>query len=336
MRYNIENLNKVLEEGVKTRVYSDYALSVGDTDGEYFRILSHNVTSRTLFDMASVTKVVSTSLIALSMINLKDLSLSDTIGDFFDAPEDKKDITIKQLMTHQAGFHTSYHWHEVDPNPNNVVKTILSRKLEYKTGTDVIYSCMGYIVLGKILEKLSGLKLSQLFKSMVVDRIGMKDACFTPSRHLDISNAQKNPALYGLVNDTNARMLSGISGNAGLFASLDDMVKYALKLCRRYEGLTSDELFEFSIQNHTPFAELSRGLGFQLVNEVSEQPGKLFCLGSYGHTGYTGTSVFVDRETNLYAVILTNRTCYGDDNVAMPNGYRAKIHDTIKECLYGA
>ncbi len=124
--------------------------------------------------------------------------------------------------------------------------------------------------------------------------------------------------------------MGGVAGNAGLFSCIDDMSKFALMLAKKGDGILTKGLFDEAVKCHTQGMSESKGLGFNIVDNRYIQTGKLFSHNSYGHTGHTGTSVYVDKETSLYVVILTNRTFYEKD-YSLFIDYRTKMHNAIHE-----
>ncbi len=279
----------------------------------------------TLYDMASLTKIMTASIIALRFIEEGFITLYDTVGFFFeDTPADKKNITILNLMTHTSGI-TAHFYLGIDPAAKyDPVNTILKNPLSYKTGTSVEYSCIGYILLGKILEKISGKTIDVLAQEYVLDPLGMKNTYYNPQKHnlesnFAVTEYNQNEKKYicGIVHDENARFLGGVSSNAGLFSCINDCIKFASMLSKHGDvkisenkRFLSEKTFDTAIKNHTVGLSNDRGLGFQLKGEGISPMGDLFSYNSFGHTGFTGTSIFVDRETGLYTVLLTNRVHY--------------------------
>ncbi len=284
------------------------------------------VSEDTLFDMASVTKILSTTMLALRFIEEGLICLSDSTSDYFNTPDDKKDITILNLLTHTSGIKPLVSIVDKAPSPDDVVETILDLDLAYPIGTNVGYSCLGFIVLGKLLELVGNDTLDRLSQKDVFTPLEMVNTSFRPkgdniaSTDYDI---QTGRCSKGIVNDHNSRFLGGIAGNAGVFSNLDDMSKFAQMLSNmgKYKSkqYLSPATFSKAIHNYTPQMAQARGLGFYILTDAVVNPptdlfktgsnpaAELFSNGSYGHTGYTGTSVFVDKNTGLYVILLTNR-----------------------------
>lgn len=263
----------------------------------------------TRFDMASLTKILSPTMLALLALEDGKITLNDNLSMYFEAPEDKKDITVFQLMTHTAGFHPSFRLDECCETAQDAQSAILKHPLEHCPGSVVDYSCMGYILLGMILEKIDGKSLCQLAEEKIFVPLGMGSTGYLP-RGINFAATEcimpEGLPLSGVVHDENARFLNGVSANAGVFSSLHDCLRFAAMLSHEGTPLISKGTFRLAVQNHTPFHKLHRGLGFNLPSAIGSFAGDLFPQGSFGHTGFTGTSLLVDPETGFYAVLLTN------------------------------
>ncbi|MBO7216674.1 MAG: beta-lactamase family protein, partial [Clostridia bacterium] len=268
------------------------------------------LTEDTLFDMASLSKLMGTTMACLRMMEKGKISTNDKISKYFPLCFGKEDITVFELMTHTSGIsaHMPLYKENAGADP---VSYILSRPLAYPTGTKTVYSCMGYILLGKILEKIEGKPLDEIVKERVFVPLGMENSFYNPPADKVCAATEKDiftgEMVCGVVHDENARFLCGISGNAGMFCTTDDTVKFAKMLSNRGAGYLSEQTFSLAVTDYTPDFDESRGLGFQLYGGKPFPGGSNMSVGSYGHTGFTGTSLFVDNKTGVYAILLTNR-----------------------------
>ena len=276
----------------------------------------------TLFDLASLSKLVSTTMVALRMLERGEIELTDTLSRYFtmpdDAPAGRGDVTIRHLMHHNSGLtpHIPL-WTQTD-DPEKAVEVILRSPAWCAPGEQVHYSCMGYILLQKILEQVGGATLDVLAEREVFAPLGMTHTCYTPTTKNVVTtelSALHGEYLCGRVHDENASFLGGVAGNAGVFSPLDDMTKFACMIASggKCESGTfiNPRTFEKAICNATPGKNESRGLGFQLTPMFSSLTGAFFSEGSYGHTGFTGTSLYVDRESRLWGMLLTNAVHFG-------------------------
>lgn len=305
-------------------VFPGGILSLGNKKGEITRCITgyksvfhvkEYVDEGTLFDMASLTKVMSTTMTALKLLECGKLSLQDTLDFYFsDVPKDKKDITILQLMTHTSGLKADMPLYKLGIKPKDAVNKILESELQLKPGTNVVYSCLGYILLGKILESLACEPLDALSKKYVFDPLKMYNTGYNPKSQNVASteySEEINGCLKGVVHDENARFLGGVSGNAGVFSDIADMNRFAEMLSNGgiYKNIDylCENTFRASVKNYTDGMNEHRGLGFSLKDNRIHPAGDLFSLGSYGHTGFTGTSLWIDRETGFYVICITNR-----------------------------
>ena len=300
-------------EQLKTDGKLSYAaFAVGNASGEFFHWTLDGTTENTLFDMASVTKPVVVTSLFLKAQSEGLLHWDDTLGMHFEnVAEDKADIPLWRLLSHSSGFVARVSNSVLSTFENEedrqaaVVDYILSTKLSYTPGTKVTYACNGYVVLGAILENVYGKSLDQLFLEKVAEPLGMENSGYKLFENAtDLAKHQSNP---NRVNDDIAHFINDVSGNAGLFSNILDMSVYAIAVANKLADLqVASDVFEESIKNRTEELGDSRASGWKYVDESYAQTGKLFSTGSFGHTGHTGTSFFVDPETGLWVVLLTN------------------------------
>lgn len=341
---NTEKWKAILDTAVSEGAFPCYAAAVGCGDEVFFRAIGGNravfpkpfpLTEDTLFDMASLSKLMGTTMAALRLIDQGKLHLTDRVGDFFENSYGKEDITIFQLMTHTSGITSFFHMWKMNIDPRDAAKVILERPLAAPTGTNVIYSCMGYILLGRILEKICGEPLDKIVQREVLDPLGMKDTCYCPSEGRICVSTEKEKTsddyICGHVHDENAHSIGGVSGNAGLFSTLDDCIKFASLLSRRAEGFLAKSTFDLAVTDHTEgLSDSARGLGFHMFREAIYPGGKNMSRGSYGHSGFTGTYIYVDRETEIYCILLSNRVHFGRDTDPF-FAHKQKFFDTVFE-----
>ena len=318
-------LYEFLNLGLISRAYPCYAAAVGDANDTYFSAIGGCRTlypQRTplereaLFDMASMTKIIATTCAALRLIDRGVLRLEDTLDRYFECCYGKEKTTVRQLMTHTSGLSAHLPLWQTEASPDTAADAILRSSLRAAPDTKVIYSCMGYILLGKLLERLCGQSLDTIVQREVLTPLGMRRSTFCPTADAICVTTEKKVGredyICGHVHDENAHFLGGISGNAGLFCPLDDVITFAQMLSRRADGYLSRELFELAVTDLTPFdAEESRGLGFHLYRDGVYPGGRCMHRGSYGHTGFTGTTLYVDAQSRVFCLLLTNRVYFG-------------------------
>lgn len=344
MRQIEDELDILIHDALEQKLFSGLALGVcldqttlfkkyyGFTN---FSVTNHSVDSETLFDLASLTKILATTAITLRFIDRGLIELNNKISHFFPEATASKDITILQLLTHTSGEPAHFLLEKETQSVDEVQKLLLNRPLAYKSGTKEEYSCMGFILLGEVLKKVSGKTLDYLFEKEVKEPLKLNTAGYTPEVVNNICSTkdfEKNQILSGIVHDENARYLNGISANAGLFSNLDDLLIFSKMLLKG--GLTaSDDIFiqpntiDMACQNYTPGYAENRGLGFFLGCPGSSF-GKVLEKGSFGHTGFTGTSLLINPKRHLGVVILTNRILSDIDSGPIIR-FRSSLHDYL-------
>lgn len=341
-------LEKRLAEGRRKGCFPSAAGAVGIRDSVLAKAFAGEapvpgevpVDEHTRYDMASLSKIIGPTMIALRALEDGELNLKERIGDFFpDAPADKRDITIEMLMTHTGGFHPSFRLDHLGIRPEDAARAILDHPLEAKPGTTVMYSCMGYILFAKMLEKRFGKPLDRLADECVFRPLGLKETGYRPL--VNNPGAEKDPAgtvfaatevdsesgkpWIGAVHDENARFLHGVSGNAGVFMSLSDAVRFASMLGEMGKDYLRRETMEQAIRCRTDGMDLRRGLGFQLAGTPDCFFSDAVPDRCFGHTGFTGTCLMVEPESGYWAVLLTNRVYPTRDSDAL-FPFRRKLH----------
>ena len=293
------------------------------------------VNEHTRFDMASLSKVIGPTMIGLQAIENGELSLSERVGDFFpDAPEDKRDITVFMLMTHTGGFHPSFRLDKMGISPDEAVNAILGEPLMEAPGKKAIYSCMGYILFAKMLEKRFGRPLNELARERVFAPLGMNETGYCPPSDAVCAatevDGETGKPWIGVVHDENARFLGGVSGNAGVFMPLCDGVRFASMLGKMGDGFLKRETLEAAIRNYTPGQENHRGLGFQIAGTPDCFFSAAVPDACFGHTGFTGTSLLVEPESGFWVLLLANRV-YPTRNSTALFPFRRKLHAGLWE-----
>lgn len=304
-----------------------------------YDINSVKVTPKTIYDLASVTKVIATTTATMICIDKGLFSLDDKVSKFI--PQfslyGKENITIKNLLLHNAGFVAYKKYHEKYDNADSVLNDIYTSPLEYETGTKTIYSDLGIITLGKIIEKVTGKTLDRFCSDEIFTLLGMKNTFYNPPSiykkriaPTELDNYWRNRLLIGEVHDETASLLNGISGNAGLFSTTEDLYKLLSMILnkgsfngKRFINQKTVELFTKQYYDKS-----SRGLGWDTNAFENASCGKLFSKNSYGHTGYTGTSVWTDPDRKLIVILLTNRVYPTRKNTKIIQ-FRPIIHSEI-------
>ena len=332
----MNNLNKLVDTLFASKSIENIAIRVGIGDeiiADKYCSAYSNISDNTLFDIASVSKIVCTTSLLLIAFDRGLISPDTMVNKFYDVPDDKSGLTIKNLMTHTFGIG----WkplYEMSDSTDNIENVILNTALDIPLGSDVLYSCPAYILLGKILEKVFGDSLDSLFLKYVTIPLNMTRTSYLTNERVDVVNSNIEDTLIGTVNDYNCRYLGGVAGNAGVFSSVSDLTRYARFLLSNGQPLVSKETFNMAVKNYTPGMSESRGLGFLYVDKSYKQTGSLFNCGSIGHCGHTGQSLFVNLQNGLFVIILSDSTLctikkYGVDTYSDVIKMREDIHNAI-------
>ncbi|MFC4409705.1 serine hydrolase domain-containing protein [Chungangia koreensis] len=291
-----------------------------------------------LFDVASLTKVVATLPSILKLLETGNMYLNDRVAYFL--PEfgknGKADVTIRQLLTHSSGLIAHRPYFERRLSYEDVLKEIFDDQLVYKPDTEVIYSDLGFIVLGEIVKAVTGVRLDDFARQAIFEPLGMKNTGFmpkvnrsliAPTEYVEHIGGHK----YGIVHDDNTEFMGGISGHAGLFSTASDLSVFCdmLENDGYYEGkeILNPAWLRKSRENFTPFSEEVRGIGWQLKGNGPSPAGDLMSEFAYGHTGFTGTSFYLDPLHEVTVILLTNRVYFGRHD--RMNRMRPRLHNLI-------
>lgn len=346
---------QLVEEFVATRDTSGAVALVG-YDGKVsgpkaFGTLSffphpQPISPNTIFDLASLSKVVGTTTVTLKLLEDELISLDDPLGKLIPkVPHDKINITIQELLTHTSGLPAVYPLYQDAQfrNKKTALETVLNVPLSYPTGTAVEYSCVGFITLALVLEQLTGTTLDVLFQQLVAEPLKLKDTSYgVPAHKLErVAYTEWDPDgklfLRGVVHDENARGLGGVSGNAGLFSTASDLSIFCEMLLRdgAYQGrrILKPATIGLLRNNYTPDPTQPRTLGWLLPSPEACSGSELISPQSIGHTGFTGTSIWIDFTRRFYGILLTNRVHPSRANTALiqlrPKFYRAICQEIV-------
>ncbi len=322
----------------------DVAVVIGNSEGEKYRFFASSrgevQNGKTLYDMMSVSKIMATTPLMYMACEEGLLSFDDTLGKYFpDAPSDKKDLPLWMLLSHQSGMGRYVNPTYFGPDRRNeAIAFQLSHPLLFEPQSDYFYSCSAFIILGFLLERVFNKPLDRLFDDRIARPLGMTNSMFNPSEDSNIvSSTRKKYEGANKCSDDNNRRLYGVSGNAGVFSCIDDMALFSRSLLNKHQGLISAEAFKKGARDYSPHLIMGRALGYVYVDERYKQTGRLLSKGSLGHTGFSGTSCFVDFEKDLYITILSNtakhaairRLNCSDECAAM----RKALHNAIADDL---
>lgn len=271
------------------------------------------MTTDTVFDLASLTKVVATTPSVMRLLQYGQIRLEEPLArhipDF--GMNGKDSITIRQLLTHFSGLPPDLELNVPWSGQDAAFRMAHEAKLQWPAGAQFVYSDVNFIELGELVQRLSGLSLDKYAEVHIFQPLGMKHTRFLPPRSWAPKIAETlaiddKRILRGIVHDPTAERMGGVAGHAGVFSTAGDLALYAQTLIDRRKILTPDIIAKMTTPQQPPNAVEVRGLGWDIDSPFSTNRGALLPVGSFGHTGYTGTSMWVDPYSNTYIILLTN------------------------------
>ena len=271
------------------------------------------MTVDTIFDLASLTKCIATTTSVMKLFQEGRVRLNDPVAAYLPefAQNGKADITIRELMTHYSGLAPDLDLKNPWEGQATAFQMAMQQKPAYPPGSRWVYSDINFEVLGFLVEKISGEPLNEFASANVFKPLGMKDTTFLPPAAWDARIAptqydEQGHMLRGTVHDPTARRMGGVAGHAGLFSTADDLAKYAQELLSGDRILNRLTIEKMTTPQQPANAPSLRGLGWDIDSPFSSNRGELLPIGSFGHTGFTGTSLWIDPVTNTYIILLTN------------------------------
>jgi CubicO group peptidase (beta-lactamase class C family) len=356
-----EQLSVFLNQHIEAGEFPSAAYLVGERDQIVFAdALGHSVvqpysianTLDTIYDLASLTKPLITGMLAARRIELGELTLDSSVSHYLPEFErtDKQMITVRELLTHTSGLPA---WRPLyilaEDEPERAAGAIANLDLEYKPGTRVVYSDLGFIALGILLERMTGQRLAEMAQREIFEPLQLKHTFFNPELALqtgiaacELGNAyEKNMCnetgageyanarqrlIWGEVHDGNAYFLGGAAGHAGLFSTASEVFQLAQQFIAESSKLLTPPACKLFRENMTEGLEEARSLGWQLAATPDSTAGNDLPPDSFGHNGFTGTSVWIDAEHRRVFILLTNRTHARALPFANINAVRREFH----------
>ena len=305
------------------------------------------VNADTIYDAASLTKPVVTTTLVAMQVEAKRIDLDLPVARYIPEwnsgpnPEWRKTVTIRNLLTHSSGLPAHRDYFLTLHSKRDIVAAICREPLEYAPGTKTVYSDLGFILLGEILERATGKTIDQLASEQIFTPLGMTSTTFNPAKSLapriaptENDTSFRKRLLQGEVDDENAFAMGGVAGHAGMFSDAPDLAAFCQMLLNggiyaHKRLLTRATILQFTAPQ--PLAGGARTLGWMTPTPNSSS-GRYFSARSYGHLGFTGTSIWTDPDRQLFVILLTNRvypTRDNDKNTAV----RPAVHDAVIEAL---
>lgn len=303
------------------------------------------VDTNTLFDLASLTKVIATTTVAMILEQSGQLDIDRTVSSYlpeFNSAE-KAGITVRQLLTHSGGLEAFAPLYNTARGREQYLAQINARALEYQPGTRMIYSDWDMIVLQLVMERITGKTLDVLAAEKIFAPLGMADTQFHPPFTLRPRivptqvDSMRGGLLWGSVHDENAYAMGGVAGHAGLFSTARDLALFSVMILNGGEGINGVRILRpptIARWTARQGKESTRTLGWDSPDGGSSA-GQFFSPWSFGHTGFTGTSIWIDPEKDLFVVLLTSRVNpSGNNNKHIP--LRRNIADAVQQAVLGA
>lgn len=303
---------------------------------------SPGVTSASIFDLASLTKVVATTSMAMLLyehgfLDL-DLPVLSLVPEFKADDHRREQITIRMLLAHSSGLPAHEKLYLGAKGKDEMIKVACSIPLASDPDTKAEYSDIGFIILGTALERLAEETIDRFCQKEIFGPLTMSHTGFDPPLHwwesippTQDDQTYRHRVIQGEVQDENASAMEGVAGHAGLFAPTEDLATFAHVILNGGSPIFRPETVTLFTERQSLPAGTSRSLGWDTPSSPS-QSGKYFSRRSFGHLGYTGTSLWIDPERELSVTLLTNRTWPDCKNDAIKQ-FRPKFHDAVVEAL---
>lgn len=341
MENKLQLLKNKMLTGVKNKVFpgATYALIL---DGHiYIDVVGYkslfpqkeeNKVS-TLYDMASLTKVIVTNVLISQLLFEKRILLDNKVSDYFNEFI-HKDITIYELLTHSSGLPANIDWIDIKTKEEYMNRLFKTEKV-YESGTKAIYSDIGFIILGLIIKKILGESLDVCAKKRIFDKLLMNDTSYNPTDIENCAPTEKEEDIYlkGVAHGKKTVLFNGVTGHAGVFSTIVDMSKFVMMVlndgkCENKQIVSSEIIklwFKPLVKDKDNFY---RGLGW--ISGKNRMVGKYISKDTIYHTGFTGTRVLIDKGNNLGFIILSNRI-HPDRKNDKLRVFRKEITDLVYE-----
>ena len=309
------------------------------------------VTRDTLYDLASLTKPLATTLAVMMLIQEEKLCLDQTLSSIISVLTNtsKADIQIRHLLTHTSGlpdyrpYYIAISQMPFAYRKDAFKKKIISEPLVAGIGEQCLYSDVGFMILEWLIELLSGVDLSRYVKEKIYDPLGIKNLFFIahnqniPDRNYAATEIcpWRRILLNGMVHDDNAYVKGGIAGHAGLFGTAESVHAILLELLKTFHGKSSKQIFNPDLVQlfFKKNIQQERSLGFDVPSPTGSSCGELFCRdATVGHLGFTGTSFWMDLQQQVIVILLTNRVHPSRNNERIKE-FRPLIHDQVMKEL---
>lgn len=320
----------------------------------------------TIYDLASLTKVLVTGLLCAKLIENGEINLSAEIAVYLNEFKSgaKRRITNQNLLTHTSGFRAWYPFYLMNESEKHrtsadISLQIAAEYLECPENTKVIYSDLNFLTLAFLIEKLRGERIDKIAEKEIFEPLNLKSTFYNPPQELqrriaasekgnefekqtcieqgyeirDPQSAFRNRMIWGEVHDGNCYFMNGVSGHAGLFSTAEETVKIAQQFLANQTVLLQPETCELFRTNYTKGLNEARSIAFQLAETPESTASNALAKDSFGHLGFTGTSLWIEPETERIFILLTNRTHAHELPFVNINSVRRRFHELATQSL---
>lgn len=340
-----DSLAAVLRSGVADRAFPGAYAVVGDSRGIIAQLGAGHLdwaaspapTSRTLWDLASLTKVLGTTTALAQLVERGRIDLDAPVQRYvpdWTGPQ-KERVTVRHLLTHTSGLPAFKPYDQQTHDPDSIATLIFHTELERAPGDSMIYSDIGAFMMGRVIEKVSGERLDDYLRAHIFRPLGMSETMFNPPRRLwprvapTEFDSLRGGLVRGKVHDERAYYMRGVAAHAGLFSTAADVARFATAMLRGGTLEGRRILRRETIERFTAYADSgrsNRALGWQ--KPPAAWAGHFMSNTAFGHTGFTGTSIAIDPELDLYIILLSNRVNPTRNNPKIGD-VRARLADAV-------
>lgn len=350
----MKQVDQMMKEAITDEVFPGGVLLVAGLDSVVFfeaygyaDIFSKRpMTNETVFDLASLTKPLATTLAVMQLVSQHKLRLEQNLGSVLPLlyNSEKSRITLKQLLCHTSGICDYRPYYEsLDKLPperrrDALREFLVSEPLINPPGAKVLYSDLGFMLLNWVVEQVSERRLDQFVDAEIYAQLGIEKLFFvnldSEPRNVQFAATERCPwrdtLINGVVHDENAYAVGGIEGHAGLFGTAKDVYRLLFVLLTDFYGKSESILFEKKLMQTFLIRDGSSGrpLGFDAPLSTGSSCGQYFSKKSVGHLGFTGTSFWMDLDRGVIVILLTNRVHPSRDNVKIKD-FRPQLHDVV-------
>ncbi len=348
----LARVDSILRNGIRERAFPGAAVAVGrgdvitKLDGHGYYTYEHKkrVQTSSQYDLASLTKVVATTTAVMLLVEEGRLELDAPVSRYLPrfAQHGKDAVTVRQLLAHSSGLKPYLGPDERGPTPGALLDTLMAQSLSYPPGTTSTYSGLNFIALTRIVETVTNTSFDVFCRTRIFEPLDMNQTRFyDTSRRANwvVPTTDTAGSTYrGSVHDPMARVMDGVAGNAGLFSTARDLSRFAYMLTHggRIDGkqfLKPETIKQFITKADVPGS--TRALGWDTKSEEGySSAGNFLSASSFGHTGYTGTSLWIDPTEELFVLLLTNRV-YPDDTSEQIQQIRPKVANEVYKSIVG-